>query len=345
MNKTTIHFLNVGHGDCTIIEHPSGRLTMIDINNSKSLSDKDIAGLAAMRDIPEWEFRRKGSYNMALNMSWEDYYKSKLVDPHDYFKEKLDGQSVFRYVQTHPDMDHMSGLHRFFMQEKVPLWNFWDVAHAKTFKDVDFDKARYDWDDWTAYESLRVGSGPDDKTHQVKNNLRFAQASYWVEDGISVLSPSQELIDLSDEKVSWNNVSYVLRLDYGGRSILLPGDAVQEAWAEMVEKVHPNSLSVDILKAAHHGRKSGYHKDAVDIIQPHAVISSVGKKPETDAHQDYKSHGAEVYSTRKHGTITVTMWEDGEVWVKDSAGEDLTTLAPLSESARLARSLFRGVHV
>src|SRR5262249_1637194 len=30
-----IHFLNVGHGDCTIIEHPSGRLTMIDINNSQ----------------------------------------------------------------------------------------------------------------------------------------------------------------------------------------------------------------------------------------------------------------------------------------------------------------------
>ena len=28
-----IHFLNVGHGDCTIIEHDSGRITMIDINN------------------------------------------------------------------------------------------------------------------------------------------------------------------------------------------------------------------------------------------------------------------------------------------------------------------------
>ena len=30
-----IHFLNVGHGDCTIIEHPSGRLTVIDINNGE----------------------------------------------------------------------------------------------------------------------------------------------------------------------------------------------------------------------------------------------------------------------------------------------------------------------
>ena len=34
-----IHFLNVGHGDCTIIEHHSERVTMIDINNSQTLDD------------------------------------------------------------------------------------------------------------------------------------------------------------------------------------------------------------------------------------------------------------------------------------------------------------------
>ena len=26
-----IHFLNVGHGDCTVIEHNNGNLTVIDI--------------------------------------------------------------------------------------------------------------------------------------------------------------------------------------------------------------------------------------------------------------------------------------------------------------------------
>ena len=30
----TVYFLNVGHGECTLIEHPSGRLTMVDINTS-----------------------------------------------------------------------------------------------------------------------------------------------------------------------------------------------------------------------------------------------------------------------------------------------------------------------
>src|ERR1700730_3140779 len=40
-----IHFLNVGHGDCTIISHPSGRLTMIDINTSQDYDDESFQEL------------------------------------------------------------------------------------------------------------------------------------------------------------------------------------------------------------------------------------------------------------------------------------------------------------
>ncbi len=31
------HFLNVGRGDCTIVEFPSGRVAMVDIYNLKVL--------------------------------------------------------------------------------------------------------------------------------------------------------------------------------------------------------------------------------------------------------------------------------------------------------------------
>jgi hypothetical protein len=41
------HFLNVGHGDCTIIRHPSGRLTMVDINNGQLLDADTLAEEAA----------------------------------------------------------------------------------------------------------------------------------------------------------------------------------------------------------------------------------------------------------------------------------------------------------
>ena len=38
-----VHFLNVGHGYCTIIKHPSGRLTMIDVNNSQDFDAETFA--------------------------------------------------------------------------------------------------------------------------------------------------------------------------------------------------------------------------------------------------------------------------------------------------------------
>ena len=40
-----VHFLNVAHGDCTIISHPSGRLTMIDINNSQDYDSESFTEL------------------------------------------------------------------------------------------------------------------------------------------------------------------------------------------------------------------------------------------------------------------------------------------------------------
>jgi len=52
----TLHFLNVGHGDCTFIELSSGRLMMIDINNSKSLPERDIEALAVPKGLPVAKF-------------------------------------------------------------------------------------------------------------------------------------------------------------------------------------------------------------------------------------------------------------------------------------------------
>ena len=56
-----LHFLNVGHGDCTFIELPSGRLMMIDINNTKSLPWDDKVALAAANRVDVLEFSRSAS--------------------------------------------------------------------------------------------------------------------------------------------------------------------------------------------------------------------------------------------------------------------------------------------
>src|SRR6266542_2458419 len=254
------HFLNVGHGDWTIIELPSGRLMMIDINNSKSLPDEDVAALAAASGVSHYEFERRCSF--AYGRSWEDYYKSLLVDPYDYYRAHFDGRSIFRYVQTHPDMDHMSGLHRFFWQEEVRLENFWDVDHNKDLKEADFNSSPHSYLDWLVYKSLRSGIGPNHSSHKVIRNLRGATGQYWTDDGIEVFSPTAELIMACNTKGAYNDCSYVLKISYGGRSVILPGDAEKPAWESMLENPGADALDCDILKAPHHGRQSGYHAKA-----------------------------------------------------------------------------------
>lgn len=325
MEHVDVHFLNVGHGDCTFIDFPSNRLTMIDINNSGTLSDDEELGLALEKSVSLSQFRTAA----IGKRSWEEYYKSLLVDPAEYFKEHFAGRNIFRYIQTHPDMDHMTGLCRFFWEEDVSVCNFWDTKHSKEFTKKDFETSPYDWNDWLVYRRMREGKVQDDDKHKVIHNLLDASGEHWTADGITVLSPTQSLLDESNKSESWNNCSYVLRLDYAGRSLILAGDAESEAWDSIESNVDTDVLDCDVLKAAHHGRKSGYSESATDLMDPSLVICSVGKKPGTDASDDYRAHGAEVLSTRYNGTLLMRIWADGEVVVTNHKGEKVFSLPVL----------------
>ncbi len=301
---------------------------MVDINNSKSLPEKDVEALAEDSGLSVYSFR-----NLPLKegRSWEDYYKSLLVDPHTYYQEKFAGKEVFRYVQTHPDMDHMSGLHRFFWQERVPLSNFWDVAHSKECDESDFESSHYSYLDWLVYKILRSGHGPKEEDgepneHKVLNLLRDDSGSFWEEDGIEILSPTDTLIQECDKSLKFNNCSYVLRLSYGGRKVILPGDAERPAWQSILDHCTANGLQCDILKAAHHGRQSGFHQESVNAMAPTVVICSVGKKPSTDASSEYARVANYVLSTRYNGSMKVTIWHDGDIWVQNHKGERIATI-------------------
>lgn len=323
MEHTTIHFLNVGHGDCTIIEHPSGNLTMIDINNSSSLPEDDEVALAEYHGISLSDFR-----HAIFTKSLEAKYRDLLVDPRVYYQENFGKRPLFRYIQSHPDMDHMSGLASLFWGEKIDLLNFWDVQHSKHMSESEFTGGRFNWNDWLAYTRLREGKGADGSTHKVLHNTYGDTGDHWTSDGLRVLSPTQDLVDYCDRVEDWNNASYVFRLDYAGRRVMLPGDAEKPAW-DSIEASHAvHELKCDVLKAAHHGRESGYSKTAVQAIDPDVVICSIGKKPSTDASDEYRSHGAKVLSTRFHGTIKCTIWADGEVWIDDCNGDRQYSLAP-----------------
>lgn len=71
-----------------------------------------------------------------------------------------------------------------------------------------------------------------------------------------------------------NNASVVLRVETGGRRVLLTGDI--EAEAEIV--MSDRDLRADVLKIAHHGSRSSTRPRFLDVVQPRLAVISCGRR-------------------------------------------------------------------
>jgi hypothetical protein len=117
MSEITFHFLNVGKGNCTIIDFPSERLSVIDIDDSRAIS----------------------TYERTL---MEKAGKAKLTNPIGYIASEFANGEIFRFILTHPDMDHISGIKRLFEEKYVR--NFWDTKNDKHIDPATWENSPYD---------------------------------------------------------------------------------------------------------------------------------------------------------------------------------------------------------
>ena len=309
---TEIHFLNVGHGDCTIIRHASGRITMIDINNGQDYDPDTKRELDDTKTIRKSELARRRSLWAALGVRIDEAreaaggFASELTDPVKYFLEHWPGQSIFRFILTHPDFDHIRGLHR-LRAAGVAIENFWDTDHEIEKTNL----AEADLEDWNQYEMLRAGKDGA----RVFRPVRGESKKYWSEDdaggngdGLWILAPTPELRAAADKGEDPNAHSLVLHLTANGIRLVLGGDATKAVLQDVFNAFGIN-LDCHIYKAAHHGRESGYCMEALRAMAPKYTIVSVGQRPSTDASQKYQyfadQNAGEVLSTRFHGDIVV----------------------------------------
>lgn len=87
-----------------------------------------------------------------------------------------------------------------------------------------------------------------------------------------------------------NNASIVTRIDIYGNSILLCGDMGKDAWDAIINNKgylgaswRPFLSNIDILVAPHHGHRSGFSVDLLNITSPAVVlVSVVSKDPNVD---------------------------------------------------------------
>lgn len=253
---STLHFLNVKDGDCTLIQHNTGHLSVIDVCNAKKIDELKKAFEAA--ELRKYAGTVQGNFNQ----------KKNPVNPIEYIQSFNEG-SIFRFILTHPDMDHMDGIKDLF--EQFSPTNFWDTDN-KAEKEFE-EGSPYNPDDWKYYISLRdsnSNSNPkrlamyDGSKGQYYNQNEQGQDGG---DGLYILSPTEQMIKDANESGDYNDGSYVILYRAGGGKILIPGDSKEKTWDHLLKNYEKDIKDCTILLAPHHGRKLNNY-DFLDVVKP-----------------------------------------------------------------------------
>jgi len=250
-----IHVLNVGQGDCTILHSNSDRTTMFDICGGNieqgELVEETIAKSLA-----------KINFQMCKHPT----------NPIRFLKEEMGLSSVFRFILSHPDMDHLDGFNNLI--ENMSVVNFWDSGVRKEKPDFKTE-SKYKEEDWDRYVKVR-----DEKESGVNVVSPKAGAinKYYNQDDkggggdfIYIYAPDSGLVDEandSENAQAVHDASYVIVYRSAGGRILLPGDAHDKAWDYVLKHYGKELKECEFMLAPHHGRDSNRSWTFLDKIKP-----------------------------------------------------------------------------
>ncbi len=258
-----IHFLNVNEGDCAWIQHASGRNTVIDVSAAQDIS--------VSQTVIEF-----------ANASGNHNQKNNPVNPVQYLND-FGVSTIFRFILTHPDMDHMDGIKSLF--DGFRVLNFWDTENDKEL-DNKSSWGKYKKEDWEFYQEIRTSTS----SPKVLHNYSGSHAQYYNEDengkagadGLYILAPTKELVADANNSGDYNDCSYVILYKTNGKKIIFAGDSAEKTWDYILENHKEEVTDVDILLAPHHGRKTGGNSDYLDVLNPKLTLFGNAKSEYLD---------------------------------------------------------------
>ncbi|MBA7571215.1 hypothetical protein ES708_12974 [subsurface metagenome] len=222
-----------------------------------------------------------------------------------YVKNQIGKSGIDIFINSHRDADHMRGIQK--LENEFGIKEIWDCGVAGTTTDST---------EYSQYMSLKREKG---KEVEPLRTHSFGDCLLRVMNGKNA--------DLKEP----NEQSLVIKLEYKGSGIMLPGDTNYKSWKEFIlPKYSDTKISSSILLASHHGSLSffddpedtkNYYIDHIKKLKPFLTVYSVG---DNDTHPDekavklyekyslgYDENKVKTLKTNYHGTIKFEFKEKG----------------------------------
>lgn len=202
----------------------------------------------------------------------------------------LEVEKIDYLVITHQHDDHMSGAERL-----LGLYEVENIIMPKLSEDNAVNSETYD---------RLLHTIADNKVNPIAaqsiQSFKLGSAT------IDILSPQKQYKEL-------NNMSIVMKINYGETSFLFQGDA--ESPVENALLSSDFDLSADVLKLGHHGSKTASTEKYLDAVKPSVAIVSCGQgnsygHPRDTVMEYLVERDIDYYVTVDNGDITVA--SDGE---------------------------------
>lgn len=284
-----VHLLTVGEGDCTIIQHDSERVTMIDIcgGNRKPIFEKSM--LTQALDRP------RGNFAMC----------QIPTNPIEYLKG-IGVTQIFRFILSHPDMDHLDGFNN--LMNNFTILNFWDSGARKDKPDFNEDGCNYQEEDWDRYVKVKDGGEGITVVRHLAGSS-FPYANYNNEnaqdiDSLYIASPNQELIDEANKTQDFNDASYIISFFSDDAKFIFPGDAHDNGWTSAINDYKTYIENAAFLLAPHHGRRSNRSWDFLRVVMP--GLSLLGCASSEDlAYEAWYNRNLEYFTQNQAGNTVL----------------------------------------
>ncbi len=285
----SVHYLDVGQGDCILICLPNGESVMIDCGNSSS-----------------------ESVNCVL-----DAFKAKEIDEIDYL------------ILTHPELDHIGGVRKALKDVGVKKIFHPDIPSGyagfeEYYAVIEFLKDK-GAEMQVSVQGLCFGEDyklaillPLDKTLQGSSYRDFIFALQPNDNQINDLSPYVYL--------EYKGYRFLFA---GDNSSKQEERLLNEYRSNKFDKTFASyNLNIklediDFLKVAHHGSEDSTSQEFVSLLKPkHSIISVSGDNIYGHPHKSTQarilgsSENAKIYRTDVKGTVSVFIKNNGEMQIK-----------------------------